>query len=199
MGMAQVVERYWMPDDVLALPNDGVRRECVRGELLVTPAPGYRHQTAASLLFRALDALVVAAPEFLLRFAPADLRLESGALVQPDLFIFTRAASAATAQDWRGLTELRLAVELLSPTSARHDRGAKRELYRRAAVDEYWIVDLDARTIERWIKGEAAPVVERTELIWQLAPGLSALRLDVAAFFAECCDDPRAEPGTARP
>jgi Uma2 family endonuclease len=191
MGMAQVVERYWTPDEVQALPNDGARHECVRGELLVTPSPAFRHQTGASLLFRALDALVVAAPEYLLRFGPADLRLEPGSLVQPDLFVFTREAAAATSQDWHGLTQLRLAVELLSPGSVRHDRGPKRELYQRADVEEYWIVDFEARVIERSLKESDVPVLERAILLWQLAPQRSTLTFDVAAFFAEILDDQR--------
>jgi len=38
---------------------------------------------------------------------------------------------------------------VLSPTTARSDRVNKRALYRDERVDEYWIVDLDSRTIER--------------------------------------------------
>jgi Uma2 family endonuclease len=44
---------------------------------------------------------------------------------------------------------LLLAVEILSPSTARADRVAKRTLFRDERVPEYWIVDLDARTVER--------------------------------------------------
>jgi len=30
------------------------------------------------------------------------------------------------------------------------DRVAKRDLYLESGVDEYWIVDLDAKLVERW-------------------------------------------------
>lgn len=42
-----------------------------------------------------------------------------------------------------------LAVEVLSPSTERIDRGKKRAIYARFGVPEYWIVDPDARTIER--------------------------------------------------
>jgi Uma2 family endonuclease len=43
-----------------------------------------------------------------------------------------------------------LAVEILSPSTARADRVAKRTLYRQAGVPEYWIADSTrARSIGR--------------------------------------------------
>ena len=41
-----------------------------------------------------------------------------------------------------------LAIEVLSPTTAATDRGVKRRL-RQQHADEHWIVDLDARLLER--------------------------------------------------
>ena len=44
------------------------------------------------------------------------------------------------------IRELLLAVEVLSPSSSRHDRVRKRPHYQRH-VPDYWIVDLDARLV----------------------------------------------------
>lgn len=41
----------------------------------------------------------------------------------------------------RGVPDL--AVEILSPATARRDRGKKRQLYERAGVREHWIIDPD--------------------------------------------------------
>ncbi len=41
-----------------------------------------------------------------------------------------------------------LAVEILSPSTARIDRVRKRELYARYGVPYYWLIDVDAREIE---------------------------------------------------
>ena len=55
---------------------------------------------------------------------------------------------------------LLLAVEVVSPGSARHDRVTKPPRYQRNRVPEYWIVDDSSRTVERWRPGD-----ERAELI----------------------------------
>lgn len=41
-----------------------------------------------------------------------------------------------------------LVVDVLSPSSLEKDRQLKRKLYARNGVQEYWIVDPDAKTIE---------------------------------------------------
>ena len=41
-----------------------------------------------------------------------------------------------------------LVMEILSSSNPSHDRKRKFELYPKAGVHEYWIVDLDARSIE---------------------------------------------------
>jgi Uma2 family endonuclease len=188
MGMAQVIAHRWTPEEVMALPDDGQRHECVGGELLVTPAPNGGHQSVCALLFRSLDRAVVRTREFRLLFGPADLRLEPGSVVQPDLFVVSRADLARSKPNWEGLTRLRLAVEVLSPGSMRHDRGPKRALYQRTDVAEYWIVDPDGRVIERWLKGETVARVEHTTFDWMLAQDTEAVEFNVAALFADALD-----------
>ncbi len=40
-----------------------------------------------------------------------------------------------------------MVIEILSPTSLRHDRLVKLNLYQRAGVREYWIADPENRTV----------------------------------------------------
>lgn len=44
-----------------------------------------------------------------------------------------------------------LIIEILSPSSLRHDRLTKYNLYQRAGVREYWIVDPSARSIQSFV------------------------------------------------
>ena len=44
-----------------------------------------------------------------------------------------------------------LTVEVLSPSTARNDRGRKKDLYERCGVREYWIVSPSDMTIEQYI------------------------------------------------
>jgi Uma2 family endonuclease len=65
---------------------------------------------------------------------------------------------------------LLLAVEVLSPSTARYDRLTKRRFYQQQGV-EYWIVDLDARIVERWLPGSDRPEILAEHLAWQHDPG----------------------------
>jgi Uma2 family endonuclease len=43
------------------------------------------------------------------------------------------------------------AVEILSPSTMTHDTITKRELYEQNGVREYWIVDVDGRSIAQFV------------------------------------------------
>ena len=45
-------------------------------------------------------------------------------------------------------------VEILSPSTLRHDRIVKLDLYQRAGVREYWIADPQSRSIEVYLRDE---------------------------------------------
>jgi len=44
-----------------------------------------------------------------------------------------------------------LVVEILSPSTARRDRGYKKNLYEKRGVKEYWIITIEARSIEVYL------------------------------------------------
>ena len=77
-----------------------------------------------------------------------------------------------------------LAVEILSPSTARLDRQVKRRLYQRQGVPEYWIVDIDARLVERWRPADDRPEILTERLTWQPDPARPALGVDLGAYFA---------------
>ncbi|MGA2383528.1 MAG: hypothetical protein ABSG61_08840 [Gemmatimonadales bacterium] len=52
-------------------------------------------------------------------------------------------------------------------------------------MPEYWVVDLDARLIERWRPGDERPELLSDTLTWQPDPGRLGLTLDVAALFGD--------------
>ncbi len=179
MGMPQAAE-VWTADRVRALPDDGLRHEVVDGEHLVTPAPRAPHQNAVLLLATSLRAYVRRHHFGHVMVSPADLELDRKTLMQPDVFV-TRSARVKT---WEDALPLRLAVEILSPSTARADRIVKRRRFQRAAV-EYWIVDLDARLVERWRPGRERPEVATERLLWRPERSQAALSLDLIAFFRE--------------
>ena len=78
-----------------------------------------------------------------------DVILAEDSVVQPDLLLIRKDRLSILAPEGvRGAPDL--VVEVLSPGStAARDRGSKRHLYGRYGVQEYWLVDPDARTAPR--------------------------------------------------
>ncbi len=159
-------------EELLALPDDGLRHELLDGEHVVTPAPMPRHQRLLGELHLALRAAISQRDDVEVLFSPADIRLGPRTLVQPDLFI-VQSAPASRFRDWADAPTPLLAIEILSPTTASRDRGKKRRLYLGAGVEEYWIVDPDARVVKRWRTGDERPEIVDGELTWSLSVGAS--------------------------
>ena len=183
MGMPQTEPR-WTAELVRALPDDGKRYELVSGELVVTPAPAPLHQSILAALFDRMSPYLRSTGAGRIRWSPADLAFGEEEVLQPDLFVLPASLPEAIRQ-WSDVTALLLAVEVLSPSTARYDRIVKRRRYQRAGVPEYWIVDPDARVIERWRPEDQRPEVASEILEWRPTPDAPPLLIDLPPLFAE--------------
>jgi Uma2 family endonuclease len=121
-------------------------------------------------------------------FSPADIEFDPRTLVQPDIFV-APFVGGRRPRNWPEIHELLLAVEVLSPSTARADRQVKRRKYQRQGVPKYWIVDLDARLVERWRPQDERPEIVEGRLEWRPSGTAEPLELDLAAFFAEVLDE----------
>jgi len=186
MGMPQTAE-HWTAERVRALPSDGNRYEVIAGELFVTPAPSFDHQDA-------VVRILVPITEYLERtgagypaISPADIEFDAETLVQPDLFVVPLVGGRRPRR-WSDITRLLLAVEVVSQSTARADRTVKRRLFQRVGVPEYWIVDVDARLVERWRPGDARPEIVTDALVWQPDPAQAPLVIELPPLFAAILD-----------
>ena len=179
--------RQWTVDDLQDLPDDGQRHEIIDGELFVTPSPSARHQRALGLLHRRIADYLDHEPVGYVFFAPAEIVFSLARSVQPDLFV-APGVDGRSPQSFADVTQLLLAVEVLSPSTARADRVVKRALYRDEGVSEFWIVDLDARTFERSTPADVRNEVLDAHFEWLPAGASAPFVLDVPAFFAEVLD-----------
>ena len=180
MGMPQAARRYTV-DEVLAFPSDGNRYELVHGELLVTPAPQMRHQLTLSRLFAALSRYLADHDDVEVLVSPADIQWPEEVLVQPDLFVVPVAE--LTAQNWSSIRTLLLAVEVVSPGSAHHDRVTKRRVYQRQRVATYWMVDPDARMVEVWHPDDEQPEIVTDVLRWRVSTEAEEFAIELAEIF----------------
>src|SRR6266567_4375473 len=159
------LKRHWTVDDLRNLPDDGNRYEVIDGELFVSPAPSWRHQEAIAELHAILRAYLAHERVGHAFFAPADVVFSPRRGVQPDLFVVP-LMDGRRPEAFDDVKRLLLAVEVLSASTARADRVAKRTLFRDEGVAEYWIVDLDSRAIDCSTPAERRPEILADELVW---------------------------------
>jgi Uma2 family endonuclease len=133
------------------MPEDGKRYEAIDGELYVTPpAPVLRHQWISGNLQAALRRLLMEPGHGWVFGAPIGVEFpETEEGVQPDIiFVSTARSERLVKERIRGAPDL--VVEILSPGTAERDRTIKLKLYRRQGINQYWIVDPDANSVDVW-------------------------------------------------
>lgn len=180
MGMAAPV--YYTADMVRAMPDDGNRYETVYGELLVTPAPRAWHQEVLGRMSWQVRQYLQDHPVGHLFLSPADISWSDDTLVQPDLFVVDLAQ--ARTMDWARMKRLELVIEVLSPSTARHDRFTKRRLYQDVEIPAYWIVDPDGKSVEVWTPAAQLPSVAEDRVTWRPAGAQTPLVVDLESLFA---------------
>ena len=134
--------------DYFALPESDDRYELIDGELYMTPPPIPEHQGFLGELHVVVHAFVRENRLGRVYFAPIGVVLSEDDIFQPDMIFISneRLHIIKPGRYVQGAPDL--AVEVLSPSTARRDRTLKRERYARFCVLEYWIADIVAKTIE---------------------------------------------------
>lgn len=133
--------------------DEGKRLELIDGEIFnMSPAPSRRHQQVLRELSTAFS-LFLREKECEVFFAPFDVRLlvdnkqddDITNVVQPDLSIVCDKKKLDE-KGCKGSPDM--IVEVLSPSSVKLDRWKKYQLYEKAGVNEYWLVDPVNNSVE---------------------------------------------------
>lgn len=181
MGMP-IAHYYDTAADVLAMPDDGNRYDVVRGELLGSPGPRMLHQVVAFRLVQLIGnypdryRVGVGVPG-------GNLSWSDDTLVIPDLPVTDLEESRT--MSWDQLKTVLLVVEILSPSTARHDRFTKRRLYQEVGIPLYWLVDADAQSVEVWTPDVLFPATEQETIVWHPAGAVEPLAIRLAERFRE--------------
>lgn len=138
----------WTYEDWLKFPDDGWKYEIIDGVLYMTPPPAINHQRSSSQLFVAMFKHIADYKLGEVLPAPCGVRLPNQPVpVEPDIiFVKKDRLDIIGANYVEGAPDL--LVEILSPSNANYDRETKFELYEKAGVSEYWLVDYQAKTVE---------------------------------------------------
>jgi Uma2 family endonuclease len=199
MGMATAT-KVWTREEVLALQDaarPGVRYELIDGEMLVAPSPTSPHQLVlAEFIFR-LQPYCRKPGIGRVLTSPADISLDGASTMQPDVFVVP-ADIRFRWEGWESVTRLLLALNALSPSTARGDRTVKRQFLQRMGVPEYWIVDHHARLVERWRPEDERPEILSKTLTWQPVPTIEPLVIALPELFTEALSVVEGDPDEDR-
>lgn len=151
-------ERYSLAD---YLSWDGPERyELIDGETVLLAAPSPTHQEIQLAISSQIWNYLEGKKKCKAYPAPFDVRLfeQEGdspenvdTVVQPDITLVCDL-SRLDDHGYRGAPDMLL--EILSPSTRRYDRLTKLELYQRAGVKEYWIVNPEEQTAQVYLLDE---------------------------------------------
>lgn len=133
--------------------NEDEHIEIIHGEAFMIAAPSTAHQMISGEIFRQLASFLegkkcIAIP------APFSVRLfeqdkdapeDVDTIVEPDISVICDR-NKLDRHGCKGVPDM--VIEILSPSSLRHDRLVKLNLYQQAGVREYWIVDPQNQAIQ---------------------------------------------------
>jgi Uma2 family endonuclease len=138
-------EEFWsLPESVLPV-------EYINGEIIMAPSPTVAHQSASRNIFRGLDKSLPAEAADRIFYAPLDVVLPSGDVVQPDILLLAEEDVRRAKERNRARCVPLFVVEILSPGSVTLDAITKRAMYEKNGVREYWIVNLETRSIAQFV------------------------------------------------
>lgn len=182
MGMPIASDELWTFDRVQALPADGNKYELVWGELLVTPAPRLAHQRVVARLTHWITDYCQTNDLGEAFGVAGDISWGPDTLVQPDVFVV--AKQEAGAAEWQHVQTLELVAEVLSPSTAKHDRFQKRKLYQSRGVPLIWLIDIENRFVEVWTPDSTFPTRHTDRVTWDPAGAAAPFTVELGELFA---------------
>ncbi len=178
------LQRSYTYDELSALiDEDHGPYELWDGELIMSPTPEYRHQRAVGFFYRHLHAFVTQHDLGDAIISPFDMVLAPRRSFQPDVLFVSKENLHKIDKVLRGPADL--VVEVISPFHRRRDRIDKRDLYALHGIPEYWMIDLEAQTVEvlTLVRGEYVLHGRHGPGAHAASPLLPGFALDVAALF----------------
>lgn len=122
--------------------------QLIDGEVIVGVPPVPIHQEIVLATAILLKQMATAAGGQVY-IAPVEVYFDEFNSLEPDA-LYLAPESRCTVEDKRLVGPPELVVEVLSPSSVRHDRTVKFLVYEKHGVREYWLIDPTHRLIEVW-------------------------------------------------
>lgn len=183
IDMEPIRKEYYTVEDWLSWDED-VRAELYEGSLIMLAQPTVRHQSVLSELHGQLWQFLKGKPCSVYP-APFGVRLfdNEDTAFEPDIVVVCDK-SKLDDRICRGAPDL--VIEILSPSTAKMDRGMKYRKYQQAGVREYWIVDPDLNLLQAGVlhDGKYITTMYEAEDIAPVAI-LEGCEINLAEVFSE--------------
>lgn len=171
------------------LPSSDINHyELIRGQIVMSPPASWGHGSLDAWLSHELLAHVDDAGLGRVFGSSTGFELPSGDTLEPDCAFVSKErwnAAPRTPPDSFLPMPPDLAIEILSPSTARRDKTEKLEIYAENGVREYWLVDPKKREVSVYALTGATfsepLVVARGDVPCSVLPGL---RVDVESLFS---------------
>jgi len=135
----EVAERM-TADEFFAFAPKTEKAELIEGVMIVSPPPLDSHERQNLFLLRLLSEYVEQHDLGEVRGSRTAVRLSEAHVFEPDILFLSRERSHLLQE--RGVFgPPDLVVEILSASTATHDRGDKLRAYERFGVQEVWLID----------------------------------------------------------
>jgi len=126
------------------------KTEFINGEVIVHSSVKLRHTNVGRNLLVLLSAYVSKHDLGLVGYEKMLITLTRNDC-EPDICFFAQAKAQSFAPDQMHFPAPDFVVEVLSPSTAKNDRGIKRIDYAAHGVAEYWLIDPDTRFVEQYL------------------------------------------------
>ncbi len=140
-----------------------VKSEFILGESLMHSPAKARHLRVTMKLAARLHAHLESLPDAGVVFVEKCLVSLSRNDFEPDIVWYSHGKANRFAEDQMRFPAPDFVVEVLSESTEERDRGIKFEDYALHGVTEYWIIDPDSKTVEKYLLNESEKVFDLAE------------------------------------
>ncbi len=176
------LEEFW----ALPAAPDHFKLELIAGVLYMSPAPEYTHDNIVKRINRLLILELARLQNRGSVYTPrAAIWTSDRTYLEPDLFYLSAETEAGL--DPRHRTTADLVIEVISPGSAIYDRNTKADTYAALGVQELWLIDQTAETVEvRTLEGnrfQEGAVLTKSERLQSVV--ISGLTIHLIQVFED--------------
>ncbi len=185
VGTVMETVKSWTDAELMALPNDGYKRELLQGEIIMSPA-GSEHGRISFLVAAAIDRHASRLGLGLVVDSSTGFRLTPDDLLSPDVGFISKARLSGMKRLPRGFFPGApdLAVEVLSPSDTPGRTHDKLTAYFAHGVHLVWVINPAERNALVYRTPEADRLLRVTDSLdgEDVLPGFT---LPLAELFAE--------------